>query len=283
VTTSPVIDAHQHVGAPPALHEAGTASTGTASSPDAGWAADVSVRLDAMDRLGIDQTLLLPANGYLRPRGAQDTAAVNDGLSRFAALSERFLAKVGVAEPLDGPASLTELDRLRDNGFAGVSFHTRFQGVAIEHPWVARLVAHMRELRLIPFVHVYEDSTMESVLMLGELAERFADLPFIALDAAGSLAHLRQAQTAARHADNILFEVSMTPGPFLRRLADHVGPSRLVFGTDGYLDSGRLLVSSNFPAVLRHFFDHEESDAILGGNISRALRWAAAPAGPWPG
>lgn len=262
-----VIDAHQHVGAPPAMHDA------EAGAP-LGADSDLGIRLDAMYRLGIDQTLLMPANGYLRPRGAADTATVNDGLSRYAALSSRFVAKVGIAEPLEGTASLTELDHLRDNGFVGISFHTRFQGVAIDHPWLARLVEHMRECRMIPFVHVYEDSTLESVLMLGDLAGRFPEVPFIALDAAGSLAQLRHAEAAARQADNLLFEISMTPGPFLRRLANCVGADRLIFGTDGYADSGRLLVTSNFPAVLRHFFDQDESDAILGGNIRQALSWA---------
>lgn len=65
-----------------------------------------------MDGAGVDQAIVIPGHGYLRPRGIPDTEmAENDLIARYRdRLPSRFAA-VGIVEPAYGDASLAELDR----------------------------------------------------------------------------------------------------------------------------------------------------------------------------
>jgi predicted TIM-barrel fold metal-dependent hydrolase len=141
-----VIDVHQHLGdVSEVLSLPDHAPGGTSKERVAD---ELERRLDRMSADSIDQAVILAPPGYLRPDGVRDTARVNDRVAAYrAAQPDRFVAAVGVAEPLYGATSLPELDRIKGElGMAQVSFHTRFQGCATDNPLVMRIVGRMGEL-----------------------------------------------------------------------------------------------------------------------------------------
>jgi len=68
-----VIDVHQHVRLMPgSLGE-------TLASPEI----ELKTRLVVMDRIGIDQAIVIPGHDYLRPNGLADTRAVNNAIAAY--------------------------------------------------------------------------------------------------------------------------------------------------------------------------------------------------------
>jgi hypothetical protein len=52
---------------------------------------------------------------------------------------------------------LSEIDRVHDElGLAGISFHTRFQGVSLDSRWIVRAVGRLVELDMVPVVHAMD-------------------------------------------------------------------------------------------------------------------------------
>ena len=94
------------------------------------------IRLDTMDRNGVDAAIVIPGHSYLRPEGLADTRRVNDGIAAYRdSAPTRFTAALGIVEPIYGRAGDAELRRIKQElGFVGVSLHTRFQGVDHRQP-----------------------------------------------------------------------------------------------------------------------------------------------------
>jgi uncharacterized protein len=266
-----VIDAHNHVG--------GLADTGigglAAGDRSRHLEAEISDRREVMIGRGVDQAIVIAGHGYLRPDGLADTMKVNDGLAEYArAQPDLFPAAVGVVEPLYGVRGLAELDRARHElHFKGISFHTRFQGVSIDSPWVRRYLEHMGELALVPFVHAVGESASEALWKVDVLAGDFPDLPMVVLDAFSTFEQSQFVPVVAERRPNLLFDTALAHGlRFVAALVDRCGPERVVFGSDLYSNAG------NQPG-LSHLLDdlvgwdipRADLAAILAGNIQRVL------------
>jgi predicted TIM-barrel fold metal-dependent hydrolase len=263
-----VLDVHHHVGdATVALAMPGMA--GAADAPD-----EMRIRLDTMDRNGVDGAIVIPGHSYLRPEGLADTRRVNDGIAAYRDTHpDRFVGALGIVEPLYGRAGDTELHRIkRDLGLLGVSIHTRFQGVSTDSPLVVAQIAVMAELGLVPFVHSVAEASEEALWRVQVLARAFPDLPMVVLDCFSSHEQATHALHAAETMPNLIFDTSLayTIEPVLR-LIDRYGPDRVVFGTDlyshplGYQRSfvlAQFLESSLSPDILQQ---------VLAGNAERLL------------
>jgi uncharacterized protein len=268
VKGSRVVDVHHHVGdatvalAMPGLDEARTGS------------GEMQQRLDTMDRNGVDGAVVIPGHSYLRPEGLADTRRVNDGIAAYRDTHpDRFVAAVGIVEPLYGRAGDVELHRLRDElGFVGVSLHTRFQGVSTDSPLVLKQVELMGELGLVPFVHCVAEASEEALWRVQVIAKAFPDLTMIVLDVFSSHEQGTQALQVAGDTPNLIFDTSLayTIEPILRFI-DRYGSDRVVFGTDLYshpLGYDRSYVLAQFaesalaPDVLTQ---------VLSGNAERIL------------
>ena len=263
-----VLDVHHHVGD----------ATVALALPGAGAAAaadqEMQIRIDTMDRNGVDAAVVTPGHSYLRPEGLADTRRVNDGIAAYReAHPERFAAALGIVEPLYGRAGDAELRRIKqDLGFVGVSIHARFQGVSTDSPLVMAQLAVMAELGLVPFIHCVAEASEEALWRVQAVARAFADLPIVVLDCFSSHEQGTHAMHVAGAAPNLIFDTSLayTVDPVLR-LVERYGHERVVFGTDlyshplGYQRSfvlAQLLESALPPNVLQD---------VLAGNAERLL------------
>jgi predicted TIM-barrel fold metal-dependent hydrolase len=266
-----VLDVHHHVG------DAFTALGGdldpTGGMTESEYAArELESRLAIMDADDVATAVVIPGHAYLRPNGLADTRRVNDAIAAYRhARPDRFPVAVGVTEPTYGAAGLDEIDRVRDDlGLAGVSFHTRFQGVSLDSQWVERAVARLAEHGLVPVIHAMDDTPEEALWKLAALARRFADVTILALDPFSSFEATRQSSFVAELAPNVVFDTSLSYNfDFIADFVRRFGAERVCFGTDLYSwPVGRRIshlldqiVGSDLPATAKA--------AILGGNARR--------------
>jgi len=273
-----VIDTHHHVGSLEALG----LSIGTEGmAPEEVTGLEFEARLETLERTGVDQAVVIPGQGYLRPDGMADTRRVNDGMAAYRdRRPDRFPAAVGVVEPLYGERGLDELDRIHDElGLVGVSFHTRFQGVATNSPLVVRLVTRMAELGLVPFVHAVAEVADEALWKVQDLARRIPDTTVIVLDGFSSFERAEEVLPVAHATPNLVFDTSLSHSAYgLERYVREVGADRLVFGTDVYSHVRPHQHNETLARVLAMDLGDEARSAILAGNLRRILGLAPAPA-----
>ena len=266
-----VLDVHHHVG------DAFTALGGTLD-PTGGMApneyerTELASRLEIMDRDDVAQAVVIPGHGYLRPDGVADTRRVNDGIAAYRdRRPDRFPVAVGVTEPTYGAASLEEIDRAHDElGLAGVSYHTRFQGVSLDSGWVARGVERAAEHGLVPVIHAMDDTPEEALWRLAALARRVPDVAILALDPFSSFEATRQCDFVAEAAPNLVFDTSLSYNfDFIEDFASRFGVERVVFGTDLYSWPVGRRITHLLDQIVASELDDAAKSAILGGNARR--------------
>jgi predicted TIM-barrel fold metal-dependent hydrolase len=265
-----VVDCHHHVGS----LEAQGFSFGTAGDGDP-VAVDLERRTANMARQGVDQAILIPGHGYLRPDGVADTRRVNDAVAAYRDRDPaRFPAALGVAEPLHGAAGVAELTRMRDElGRVGLSVHTRFQGCQTDSPLVMALVTKAADLGLVPFIHAVDGVPDEAIWRVQQVARAVPDTAVVVLDAFSGAEHARQAVVIGQETPNLVFDTSLAHHVlFVEAMIRAVGAERLVFGTDYYSMMPRpqpsvvldeLVTSDDLPEA--------DKAAILAGNLRRVL------------
>ena len=280
-----VIDCHHHVGSVSAVARDADQDAPDEESEEY-QRTELAVRLQVMDELGVDQGILIPGHGYLRPNGNADTVRVNNEIAAYRDRSpDRFPAALGVVEPLHGRASFDELRRIKDElGLVGVSFHVRFQGVATNSGYVLALAREMARLELVPFVHAADASRDEDWWKVQDFADAIPDVPVLALDAFTSSEKAWEAVRVAQKTPNLYFDTSVCAGlHFVLPLINEVGADRVIFGTDQYSalsapgPSSRRNIIDQLAATDR--VDTETKQAIFSGNLQRLLRLPAPVAG----
>lgn len=263
-----IFDVHHHVG------DAFTALGGSLD-PTNGMAADeyarveLESRLSIMDAGGVRQAAIIPGHGYLRPGGITDTRRINDGIASYRDRTPaRFPVAVGIVEPQHGAALLDEIDRIGDElGLAGVSFHTRFQGVSLDSQWILRAVERLGERGMVPVIHVMDESPEEALWKLGALARAQPDLPFLALDPFCSFEATRQCSFVADLAPNIVFDTSLSYNfDAIEEFAQRFGAARVAFGTDLYSYPVGRRISHVLDQIVASGLDDSDKENILGGN-----------------
>jgi len=270
-----VLDVHHHVGSaflalggPIDGATRSSASSATNSPADR----ELASRLEIMDGAGVEQAIVIPGHGYLRPRGIPDTMAENDLIARYRdRLPSRFPAAVGIVEPAYGDASLAELERCKHElGLAGISFHTRFQGVSLDSRFILAYVAKMADLGLLPVIHAMNETPEEALWKLAVLARSIPDTPILALDAFGSYEATRECFFIAEVAPNVCFDTSLSYNfDFIEDFARQFGAERVVFGTDLYSHPVGKRISHLLPQIKASALSDEQKTAILSGNARR--------------
>jgi len=271
-----VLDVHHHVGSAflalgGELESPGEGARASSAKPSP---ADVELasRLSIMDGAGVDQAIVIPGHGYLRPRGVPDTMAENDLIARYRdRRKDRFPAAVGIVEPAYGDASFAELERCKRELFlAGISFHTRFQGVSLDSRFILAYVAKMAELGLVPVIHAMNETPEEALWKLAVLARSIPETPVLALDAFGSYEATRECFFIAEVAPNLLFDTSLSYNfDFIEDFAKRFGAERVVFGTDLYSHPVGKRISHLLPQIERSSLSKDQKSAILGGNARK--------------
>jgi predicted TIM-barrel fold metal-dependent hydrolase len=264
-----VIDVHQHYVAP---GEAEALFASKPSDPASYEHEEISRRREAMAAGGITSAVIMPGHGYLRPAGLADTRRINDQLAAYQHKhSDIFVAALGIVEPQHGSAGLHELRRLKvELELAGVTFHTRFQGVPTDSPAVTTIIRQAAEYGMTPFVHSGESSE-ESLWRILNLARQVPDVTIVVLDGLTGFEQTNEALVVSELAPNLVFDTAGCPDfVFVERLIARVGADRIVFGTNTYSTtrpSRRKNVLAEIAAL-----DETAAAAISGGTIARILK-----------
>jgi predicted TIM-barrel fold metal-dependent hydrolase len=281
VETVLVIDAHQHVGFVPGVHDElrDIRHRGGIIDEPESIELDIARRADAMRSSGVSQAIVIPGHAYLRPDGIKDTRAANDGIAAYRdARPDLFPAAIGVAEPLYGDVGLKELDRMCELGLRGVSFHARYQAVNYGSPWLYRYVEKVATLGLVPYLHVVAEVVDSALWRLTRLALDFPDLEIVAVDAFSSFERGYECMHVAALAPNIVFDTSLSRSfTQAEALIKEFGVNRVLFGTDQYSVPRREHSDgSRVRQILDSGLSESDKAAVLGGNIQRILGLDAA-------
>lgn len=265
-----IFDLHHHVGSLDMV-----AGAGAAKAAGSDMAADAARRIAFMDAHNIAEALIMPANGYPAPNGIADTRRINDGIAAYRDRHpDRFPAALGTVSPLEGEGSLDEIDRcIGGLRMKGIVWHHRFQGAAVDHPMMDRLLARVEEHGVPAFIHIIADSTLESPWKLEVLADRFPGITFVALDGFSSPDHAHWMPYLAGKHPNIVFDTGvMVPvSHLIESFVQKLGAHRLLLGTDFY--SSPKLFSHPFPIyeLLASDLTDQQCRDILGDNARRLL------------
>jgi predicted TIM-barrel fold metal-dependent hydrolase len=267
-----VIDGHHHIG--------DMASTVRGLSEDKPTppdfrATELSVRLEILDEHNVREAVIIAGHGYLRPDGVADTRSVNNDVAAYRDnLRQRFPVAVGVVEPLYGPRGLPELARCRDElGMAGISFHTRFQGVHLDSIWIRRYLEVMGNLGLVPFIHVIGGVPEEALWELESLANDFPDMTMLVLDGFMSPETSRELIRVGYRCPNLLFDTALAISVplFVAPAISELGAHRIFYGSDIYSWPLCTRPYTILPQLLDLGLSHADISAILGGNIRTVL------------
>lgn len=270
-----VFDCHHHVGDVRSFMPL----TGDTDAPTEGeaLAAERSARVAIMDAGGVRQAAVIPGHAYSRANGLADTAAINDRIAAYRdAQPDRFPVAVGIVEPTYETTGLPEIDRCaRELGLAGISFHTRFQGVSMDSPWVMRYVERVVEHGMLPVLHAMTESSDEALWKVAEVARAFPDAPMLVLDAFSSFEGTREAFTIAERCPNLHWDTSLAYNfDFLEQLAARYGAERVVFGTDLYSPPLGRRISHLLPQIVESSLGDTDKALVLRGNARRLFRLA---------
>ncbi|MDG2002386.1 MAG: amidohydrolase family protein [Novosphingobium sp.] len=266
MSSAGIIDIHQHYGALIGV-------PGSSGDAGAGLERDRDSRLEGMEHFGVAKTALMPGHSYSAPRGLTDIRAINDGLHEYGKLEpERFAALFGTVDPRHGKASIGEVERVADLGFAGLSWHHRMQGLPMDHPVMFEIVARMDALGLIALVHCYANGDFEAPWRLRRLAERFPGTTFVALDAMTSPGNCEQLIAIAEANPNVFIDLTSTllGGRGVLMALERLGAGRLVYGSNSYSMTQPSSIAA-LDAVDEAGLGEADRQAILGGNAARIL------------
>jgi predicted TIM-barrel fold metal-dependent hydrolase len=266
-----IVDAHQHVGS---LTDAASC-TGRALGHDLPVEEDAAQRVALMDAAGIDWAVLQPSHGYLKPEGLRDTMRLNDRMARYKRIAPaRFRAVLGTVEPMHGEHSLPEIDRCKHElRLDGLSWHHRFQGCFIDSPWMWPILERMRELALVPLVHVNVESSMEAHWRLQRLAQDFPDVSFLAMDGLWSYERCRHVFNTAALTPNIVWDFGgQVIYVTLEEWVGAHGSQTICFSADLAYQGGEAQRPRLLDLVERAAISDEDRANILGGNVRRLFR-----------
>lgn len=256
-------------------HHLGSLSGGSLQEGEGWMDVDYAGRLAMMEENHIDYVGILGATGYIQADGIKATMRSNDIIAEYRRRDpKRFPVAAGLVEPLHGPASLGELERIKHElHFEGVVWHNRFQGVAVDHPLMRTIMKKMSELGLVPFLHTNAESNIEAAWRLERLAQEFSDMTFIAMDALAGRAHGLMALEIAKRRPNIIWDTSGAhDARFLKRFVEEAGSDKLVLGSTYY--STPPSYRENGPLHLLREADLREKDLenVLALNVKRLFK-----------
>jgi predicted TIM-barrel fold metal-dependent hydrolase len=261
-----VFDIHHHLG---------SLSGGSLQEGDNWQDRDYSNRVRIMEANGVTRSAILAATGYIQADGIKDTMRCNDTVAAYRQRDpKRFPVACGTVEPLHGARSLGELERMKyELQLEGVVWHSRFQGVAVDHQLMRPLLKKVSELCLVPLVHTNAESNLEAVWRLERLALEFADLTFVAMDALTTNANSQLALDIAKRTPNILFDTAHVRGSaYVRQFVETVGSHRLIFGSLFYSYPASYEHCATLQEVKAAKISDEDKANILALNAKRLFK-----------
>jgi predicted TIM-barrel fold metal-dependent hydrolase len=218
--------------------------------------------LAAMDRLGIDRAVLVPADQHI----AVDNGEGNDLLLRIVdRWPDRFWGFATV-NPWYGARAVAELRRAVAAGLTGLKLHPILQGFLLCDPLVYPVVEAAIELDVPIFFHT--GTPVNALpLQLAELAQCYPAGLFI-MGHLGNPDFWLDVPESLRQAPNLWGEISPNLPTAVKRVVDAGYADRLVFGSDAPHTDLRLEVEK-----IRHWgVSPAQAAGMMAGNLLRLLR-----------
>lgn len=303
--SSPVIDVHAHYIPPPAYDDLDKRPPDTPY-----WRGDMSdldVRLEDMDRMGVDIQMLSPWQGFFS-RNAAVASRFNDLVAAAVARHPgRFLgiATVPMGEPETVEAELTRA--VRELDMRGVIAGTNIHGKMLDEPQFESLFATAESLDVPVFLHpayplgsdrldhefaldnligfLTDTATAAAHLTFSGLMDRHPNLIVYLSHGGGSMPALRGRWRHGYDCGRVTAELRHPPLDILGRfwmdslthsddvladLTDWPGSSQIMLGTDYPYDMGDL----DAPSTIRGNpgLSDTARQAILSDNAARLFR-----------
>jgi uncharacterized protein len=215
-------------------HHLGSLIGGSLQEGDGWQDRDYANRVRIMEANGVTMSAILAATGYIQADGIKDTIRCNDTVAAYRQRDrKRFPVACGTVEPLHGARSLAELERIKHElRLEGVVWHSRFQGVAVDHQLMRPLLKKVSDLGLVPLLHTNAESNLEAVWRLERLAVEFPEVTFVAMDALTTNTNSQLVLDIAKRTPNILFDTAhVRSSAYVRQFVETAGSHRLVFGS----------------------------------------------------
>ncbi len=274
-----IFDIHQHMGSTGDAH--GFTIEGQVAAGDID-PDELACRLEFMRQAGIGRAVAIPGHNYNRADGIKSTRAENDAIARYRdATPDRFPIAVGVIEPLDQAAALDEVTRIASElDLKGVSFHTEFQGVTIDSPWMMKILERMIDVGLVPLIHASNVVLHEALWRLAKVARAFPEVPIVALEPFYTFEGMQQCFFFAELAPNIIFDTaSCSVNGMMIEMAQKFGADRIIFGSQFYSQKRKGVPTLHPKAQLTldeiigsDRLSHEDKQKILGLNTQRIFQ-----------
>jgi len=235
-----------------------------------------SALLESMDRNAVDRAVLLNI-GWATHELCQES---NDAILEAAQRAPNRLVPFCSVNPLAGPRALQEIERCAALGARGIGeLHPDTQGFDLGD---ARLMeplveAAMRHRLVIlthasePVGHAYAGKGQVTPGVLYRFITRFPEAPVVCAHWGGGLPFYALMPEVRRALANVWFDTAASPFLYepqvFERVADLVGPDRILFGTDfPLIEQERLLRQVEGSGL-----SGEGKMAVLGGNAARLL------------
>lgn len=225
--------------------------------------------LKTMDEYGIDRAIICP----FTPVGL-NFKTENDRIARLVQrYPNRFIGFARV-DPRVGNKAVREIERaVRILGLKGVKIHPMEQAFQVNDELIFPFMRKVADLN-IPVLIASGYPLFSSPIQIGDLAKRFTSVPIIMTH--GGLLNVSgltesDSLKVIRENKNLIVETSgieqSGPEGFIKKVADHVGAKRIVFGSN----SPYMHVKLEMERVRAAGITDVEKNLILGSNVADIL------------
>lgn len=223
-----------------------------------------------MDRAGIDQAVIAPAESQI----ALDNRAGNQAVADAIARSGGRLLGYAVASPWNRDRALGELRFAHDHGAMALAVDAALQGFDLLDRQVEPLLEFAGQAGWPVYVRTGTPPTALP-LPLATLALRFPELSFI-MGRSGATDFWLDAVPALEYAPNLYADTAYGPwDTILTSFADHpgIGTGRIIFSSDSPYSSQPI----ELRRIVEWPIDDQERSRVLGGNLAKIINCTPKP------
>lgn len=219
---------------------------------------------DSLKSVGVDKAFVFTLDGFFGncPRH-------NDELARLAAECPEELIAFGTVDPYQGEEAVKETRRcITELGMKGMKFHPWLQAFSLSIPAMDDIAEECGRLGVPISFH---DGTppYASTPQTANLADSHPETKII-LGHSGLHDQWPDAVRWAERLPNLYLTTCGTPFVALQKMAERVGPDRILFGTDAGF-SGPEMVLYHLDNIHALPISKNDKEKILGGNAARLV------------
>jgi len=223
-----------------------------------------SEMVDTLKSVGVDKAIAFTLDGFF-----SDCPGHNDELASLVAECPDELIAFGTVDPYQGQAAVKEVTRCVEQlGMKGMKFHPWLQAFSVTH---ATLDDVAEECARLGVPMVFHDGTppYSSTPQVANLADSHPETKVI-LGHSGLHDQWPDALRWTERLSNLYLCTCGAPFIALQKMADRLGPDRLLYGSDAGWAS-REWVLYHLETIQSLSLSEADKAKILGGNAAKLL------------